>query len=41
MIAQPPLIDIYFNVYSYCKANYIFDPIGIGAYHTGIEVKYT
>jgi hypothetical protein len=37
---QAPLLDISLNIYNYMQANCLLEQLGIGLYHTGIEIKY-
>ena len=31
---------VYLNVYNFTSCNCCLGPIGLGGYHTGIEIKY-
>lgn len=33
-------LKLYLNVYNFTSANGCLDVIGMGGYHTGIEIKY-
>lgn len=33
-------LKVYLNVYNFTSANSCLDLIGLGGYHTGIEIKY-
>lgn len=32
--------EVYLNVYDFTSANCVLQCLGIGAYHTGVELKY-
>jgi len=32
-------VKVYLNVYDLAKINYYLHPVGIGAYHTAIEIE--
>jgi hypothetical protein len=33
-------IKVYLNIYDFTPANNYLNHLGIGAYHTGVEIKY-
>jgi len=33
-------LDISLNIYDYTRANCVLGVLGVGLYHTGIEIKY-
>jgi len=32
--------EVYVNIYDFTSANKVLDCLGLGAYHTGVELKY-